>query len=159
MIKLYFLLSILFLLFSCQTDSKKEETIDRISSDGQRMLSVSYCDYTSALQTEDYITLVDAQNLFEKLPSSDGNFLSIVFNSKQVVQFMYQEDKWLAEITNDSVLRVFNQRYVTKPEALEIIKEAYQGDVNKLQGFTPVSIMTETLDDVINKSVSKDSVK
>lgn len=159
MTKLYFVLSVFFILSSCQTNSKKEETVDRISPDGQRILLASYCDYTSDSQQEDYITLTDAQNLLDKLPSFDGNFLSIVFNSKQAIQFIYQEDKWLAEITNDSVLRVFNQRYVTKSEALEMIKEAYIGDVNKLQGFTPVSIMTETLDDVINKSVAKDSIK
>lgn len=156
-LKLIFILSLF--LFACQKNSEKEPQAGKVSADSQKMLRVIYCDYTSHNQSEDCIMLADAQKLFDKLPASEGNFMSVVFNNRQSIQFISVKGRWLAEITNDSVPEVFNQLYITKPDGLEMIREAYIGDVNKLKGFTPVSIMKETLDDVRGETVLEDTLK
>lgn len=57
----------------------------------------------------------------------------------------------LAEITNDSDERIYMQCYASAEECINMIKETYNGDSNKLEGLLPVPIMGKTLDDILEK--------
>lgn len=137
---------VLFLAVSCNKKSQEQN----VNQSGEKLVNISYCNYQTDELIEEDCTEKQAIDYFKKLPKTDDSFISIGFNDKQVIQFVWERNgKCLAEITNDGLDRVFMQRYATVDECIEMIKTAYNGDPNNLQGFVPVPIMEKTLDEVL----------
>lgn len=115
--------------------------------------------YKRKIRYEDYIRFsgeseLDAEqalNLFRSMEWRKGAFLSFDLNPVNSFQVMCQDDdKFLAEITNDSNEMIFLQKYASKQEAAELIAHFYTtNDIATVSGFHEVPVTSKTLDQVL----------
>lgn len=115
-------------------------------------------DENEILSGEGELNIDEVFDLIDEFTWNNHSFISIVLNEINVFQLAYCNDKFMAEITNDSPDMIFHQKYVTEYEVKEMIKYFYEdGEITKdfLSGFYEVPICTKTLDKVIKERNKK----
>lgn len=111
---------------------------------------IKYEDY-SRFSGESDLNQEQALDLLRVMEWRKGAFLYFDLNGTNTFQLMNEDDdKFLAEITNDSDDMIFRQKYVSKQEAAELITHFYgTDDAGTVSGFYEVPTMRKTLDQVL----------
>ncbi len=103
------------------------------------------------LQDEE-LNLEEALTEFYELSDEEGSFFGIK-TEKKTIQFAYvDEDKWLIDIPYDMKNFICLQKYSTYEECTKIINSIFNGkQPEEIKGLIKINIMSESLDDNINK--------
>ncbi len=121
----------------------------------ETLREVTIDDYTDNSGTFE-LTADQTVAAFDAIRWEDGSFITIAVNDTCVLQAYCEEPaRLLAEVTNDSDPMVFHQKYVSAGEFRQMIRDVFglaEANGAFLDGFSPVDIMAETLDEVLERA-------
>lgn len=109
-------------------------------------------EYDYELQDEE-LNLQEALKEFYELSDGDGSFFGIKTETKTTQFAWVADDKWLVDIPYDMEKRICLQKYADYDECVEIIKSVFSGIApDKLIGLVKLNMMSETLDEILNRN-------